>query len=89
MSQGILSLNKQEETLRQALNSYSEKDKDFWSFRGRAVREHSHGYFQYPAMMVPQMQGELIDTVLKIDLSVKSVFDPFVWFGNNFDRVNR
>lgn len=63
------------------LDSYSEVDKEYWSFRGKAVREHVHAYFQYPAMMVPQMQGELIRAVLRAAPHVKRVFDPFVGSG--------
>lgn len=67
--------------LKQHLESFAEADKDYWSFRGKAVREHAHAYFQYPAMMVPQMQGNLIQIVLDVESSVKSVFDPFVGSG--------
>ena len=67
--------------LKRHLESFAEADKDYWSFRGKAVREHAHAYFQYPAMMVPQMQGSLIQIVLDVEPKVKSVFDPFVGSG--------
>lgn len=49
--------------LKKRLMSYARDDRDYWSFRGKAVREHAHAYLQYPAMMVPQMQGELIKVI--------------------------
>ncbi len=70
-----------DEKLRLQLESYSETDREYWSFNGKAVREHVHAYFQYPAMMVPQMQGELIRAVLKTVPSIRNVFDPFVGSG--------
>jgi len=54
---------------------------DYWSFRGKANREHCHGYFQYPAMMVPQLQRELIETIRKTQPSLKRIFDPYVGSG--------
>lgn len=71
----------QNEALRRRLSSYSEIDTDYWSFRGKAVREHAHAYFQYPAMMVPQMQGKLIQSIREVSGDLKSVFDPFVGSG--------
>lgn len=67
--------------LRKALLSYSEQNNDYWSFRGKAVREHAHAYLQYPAMMVPRMQGELIRIVRKFNPGIKKVYDPFVGSG--------
>lgn len=64
-----------------ALESYSGVDSEFWSFRGKAARRHAHAYFQYPAMMVPEMQGTLIRTMLDLGIEAKSVYDPFVGSG--------
>ncbi len=61
--------------------SYALGDRDYWSFRGKAVREHAHAYLQYPAMMVPQMQGELIKVLREFVPGIKSVYDPFVGSG--------
>ena len=68
-------------TLKARLESYANKDSDYWSFRGKAVREHAHAYFQYPAMMVPQMQSELIRVIREVVPCIKTVFDPFVGSG--------
>lgn len=75
-----MKLNTDEE-LKRRLQSYSRDNKDYWSFRGNAVREHAHGYLQYPAMMVPQMQGELIGIIREFDYDIKSVYDPFMGSG--------
>ena len=67
--------------LKDHLESLSCEDIDFWSFRGKAVREHSHGYFQYPAMMVPQMQRSLIEAAQESRPDIKWIFDPFMGSG--------
>ena len=67
--------------LRAKLAAYGSGDSDFWSFRGNAAREHAHAYFQYPAMMVPQMQGELLRAVSGACPHVRNVYDPFVGSG--------
>ena len=63
------------------IEAYSLEDETYWSFKGRSKRHHCHSLLQYPAMMVPEMQGELIDAVLAEDRNVKRVFDPFVGSG--------
>lgn len=69
------------------INSYSTGNEDYWSFKGRSRREHCHGLVQYPAMMVPEMQGELIDAVLDVDKNVKRIFDPFVGSGTTMGEA--
>lgn len=73
--------NYQNNTLIKTLASLSTNDSSYWSFRGRATRYHCHALFQYPAMMVPQMQGDLIDCIIKTDSKINTVFDPFVGSG--------
>lgn len=63
------------------LKQFENNDKDYWSFRGRSNRVGAHALFSYPAMMVPQMQGILLDAILSVDSEVKTVFDPFVGVG--------
>ncbi|HKI04549.1 MAG TPA: site-specific DNA-methyltransferase [Thermoanaerobaculia bacterium] len=63
------------------LRVLGENDPDFWSFRSNAVRQHAHAFFQYPAMMVPQMQERLLAEFTAIDPSIKKVYDPFVGSG--------
>lgn len=63
------------------VSAYTREDSDYWSFRGNAVRKHSHGYFQYPAMMVPEMISDLIRTIIEVKPSTKRIFDPFAGSG--------
>lgn len=44
-------------------------------------RYRSHGLFPYPAMMVPRLQGELMDYLLKTVPEDGSVYDPFMGSG--------
>lgn len=67
--------------------SSSKGDKAYWSFKGRAKRQYCHALIQYPAMMVPAMQGELIDAVLEIDSSITSIIDPFVGSGTTLGEA--
>jgi hypothetical protein len=63
------------------VNAYAERDAEHWSYRGNATREHSHAYFQYPAMMVPGMQEDLIRTIIEAKPSTKALYDPFAGSG--------
>lgn len=67
--------------LNEKLQALSEKDKDYWSFRGNANREYGHGLFQYPAMMVPQVTRAIIDKIIEVQPSIKIISDPFVGSG--------
>lgn len=68
-------------TLINKIKAYSLTDDTYWSFKGRSTRQHFHALIQYPAMMVPEMQGELIDAIQSVDQNIKTVFDPFVGSG--------
>jgi hypothetical protein len=70
-----------DQQLRERLNALSRSDGDFWAFRGNSKRGHAHAFFQYPAMMVPQMQGELIRAVAAVKPGLSSAFDPYVGSG--------
>lgn len=54
---------------------------EFWSFKNEYKRDHSHSYFRYPAMMVPQMIRIIIDEICQIDHNIKHIHDPFVGSG--------
>lgn len=71
----------QDRDLLERIKAYSLNDEAYWSFRGRSKRQHCHDLLQYPAMMVPEMQGELIDAVLEGERNIRRVFDPFVGSG--------
>jgi len=52
-----------------------------WSFRDKTRQVHAPVYFQYPAMMVAEMQGLLIDVAVRAIPSIDVVLDPFVGSG--------
>ncbi|HKI31529.1 MAG TPA: hypothetical protein VKA46_06650 [Gemmataceae bacterium] len=70
-----------DKVLRERLKSLSEAEDEYWAFRGNSKRGHAHAFFQYPAMMVPQMQGALIRAVAEARPALTSAFDPFVGSG--------
>ncbi|MEV1054068.1 hypothetical protein [Streptomyces sp. NPDC049887] len=70
-----------EEALASKLRERATSTPEFWSFSGRSRREAGHGIFAYPAMMVPQLQGALLEDVQAVDPSVSSVMDPFMGSG--------
>lgn len=63
------------------------QDPEYWSFSGRAERKFSHGFLQYPAMMVPQMQGEIIDLVRATSPEIRKIWDPFVGAGTSLGEA--
>src|SRR5258708_40165961 len=74
-------LDSLDQSLRTRLESLSTTDGEYWAFRGNSKRGHAHAFFQYPAMMVPQMQGELIRAVAEVKPGLNSAFDPYVGSG--------
>jgi hypothetical protein len=50
---------------------------DFWSFKGNSCREHGHGLFQYPAMMVPQLARAILEEACAIHSEIEWIADPF------------
>lgn len=52
-----------------------------WSETGTNSRPNLHGMLRYPAMMVPSMQGDIIDAVVKSIDQQCAIVDPFVGSG--------
>lgn len=52
-----------------------------WSATGANARPNLHGLLRYPAMMVPRMQGDIIDAILASKPGQCRVLDPFVGSG--------
>lgn len=75
--------------IRAALRSKTTSDSDYWSFKGRSKRDAAHALIQYPAMMVPQMQGEIMDILLETLPEDANVFDPFVGSGTVLTEAMR
>ncbi len=63
------------------LEDLSGGDAQYWSFADRGDRKFVHSLFQYPAMMVPRLQGKLIESFVKLDPRIAQVYDPFVGSG--------
>lgn len=58
-----------------------DKTPQYWDFKENDKREHVHSMIKYPAVMVPNMQGEIFDIILKNDNNISNVLDPFMGSG--------
>ena len=65
------------------LASKTEEDEMYWCLPQRDRRDLVHALFQYPAMMVPEVQRRLVSAILEINPDVRSVYDPFVGAGTS------
>lgn len=59
------------------LQSHTESNPHFWDFERNDKRSHGHALFSYPAMMVPQLQGTLLDDLQAADPTVRTCYDAF------------
>src|SRR5438128_2531696 len=69
------------ERLVSALDGLSEASEDYWGFKQDSERDFTHSLFQYPAMMVPRLQRQLLTEFLVADPGATSVYDPFIGSG--------
>lgn len=67
--------------LRDRLERRTESDPTFWDFADSGARSGGHAYFQYPAMMVPELQGALLDDAVAAAPNIRRIYDPFVGSG--------
>ena len=67
--------------LRNRLHALVASNPKFWDFERTARRNFAHGYFQYPAMMVPNMVGHALDHVAAHRRGRIHLFDPFAGSG--------
>ncbi len=72
---------KHDSQLCQRLESLTDADKDYWSFKGNSRREYGHGLFQYPAMMVPQVVEAILKQVCSVHTDIQRIGDPFAGSG--------
>jgi len=77
----IMASDKLNRELKERLERLAVCDRDYWSFKGNSRREHGHGFFQYPAMMVPQMVRAILAEVCAVHPEIEWVFDPFAGSG--------
>jgi hypothetical protein len=57
------------------------KTVDYWDFKDIKKEAFEDSLFQYPAMMVPAMQRQVIAAILKAKPGIKTMADPFVGSG--------
>lgn len=69
------------ERRRQRIAELTDGNPDYWTFSAHGGRNDVHGYFRYPARMVPRVQRALLDTILELQSRVRSVLDPFAGAG--------
>lgn len=67
--------------LAERLAARSANDPTFWDFSSVYGRDGGHGYFQYPAMMVPELQRALLEDLIAVDPMVNTIYDPFMGSG--------
>lgn len=72
-----------DEALVTALAAKTEEDASYWCLPNRDRRDLVHALFQYPAMMVPEVQRRLVSTILEVQPGIRSVYDPFVGAGTS------
>lgn len=65
------------------INHLGSVQDDFWSLPNRDPRDSGHAFFQYPAMMVPEIQRALIKIVKKAQPSLSNLIDPYVGAGTS------
>jgi hypothetical protein len=68
--------------IRTKLTELSLSDPNYWSYSERSTRTYALDYFQYPAMMVPDMLSDLIRIICGTDPNVRTVFDAFAGSGS-------
>lgn len=71
----------EDKLIRREFAKLSDQDASYWEYRKSAAREGVHGLLQYPAMMVPRMQGDVLDVMLRVRPDIRAVLDPFVGSG--------
>jgi hypothetical protein len=67
--------------LRAAFRSLTDNDPAYWDYSEIKYNQNPYAYFQYPAMMVPRMQGAILDTLIKEFPSIRRTIDPFAGSG--------
>jgi len=68
--------------IRNKLTTLSLSRPNYWSYSASTTRTCALDYFQYPAMMVPDMLSDLMRIICAADPNVRTVFDPFVGSGS-------
>jgi hypothetical protein len=64
-----------------SLASLRTRQNQNWAFRDSIVCAASDVYFQYPAIMVPALQAQLLERLIELNPDARLVFDPFAGSG--------
>jgi DNA modification methylase len=83
--------NKQD-NLVELINSFeaaTKANKNIFSSPKNDRRGYAHSLFQYPAMMVPEVQKQIIQLIKQNDSSIKEVLDPYVGAGTSITASMR
>ncbi len=78
-----LHLSNSDDLLISEIKNLSLTKGDVWSLPDRDPRDSGHAFFQYPAMMVPEVQRTLVNIVKKAQPSLSSLIDPYVGAGTS------
>lgn len=77
------------ETLNSVLARFNQSTPDSWLAGGTKSRRDLHGLIRYPAMMVPSMQADILDAILRKVGDDVHVVDPFVGSGTVLTEAMR
>jgi hypothetical protein len=71
-----------EDPLLESLRGTQEQHgEDYWSFKNSSKRRGAHALIHYPAMMVPNLQGNILAAIKVASPESQKVLDPFVGSG--------
>src|SRR3989344_4045974 len=75
------SLKPVDDEIIQKIGQCTDETTEDWSFKDHSTREHVHALFQYPGMMVPEMQKKLLQAITESQEGISRVIDPYVGSG--------
>ena len=73
-----LTPEKIDEKIKIQIERLTEENSSIWTSPDHNRREYVHGFFQYPAMMVPIVQKRIINIIQAAKPEIKNVIDPFM-----------
>lgn len=56
---------------------------DFLSYPNRDRHDSGHSFFQYPAMMVPEVQRGIVNLIKNAQPGISNIFDPYLGSGTS------
>jgi hypothetical protein len=78
----MLQIVKQDPLLERLRGTQEENGgEDYWSFKNASKRRGAHALIHYPAMMVPNLQGNILAAIKEVSPNSQKVLDPFVGSG--------